>query len=114
MCSISAGEATGCCWACSGSARAPVEPVLFVGIAATGASSIWMIASANTLVQLRAAPEMRGRVMGAWSVALPGTVPISAVAAGVLADALGARVAYATAGAVIAGIAITCWRNFAR
>jgi MFS family permease len=95
-------------------ALAPVEAVLFAGMAATGASSIWMIASANTLVQLRAAPEMRGRVMGAWSVALPGTVPITAVVAGVLADALGARVAYATAGVVIAGIAVACWRNFAR
>ena len=60
-------------------ALAPVEPVLFIGMLATGASSIWMIASANTLVQLRAAPELRGRVMGAWSVALPGTVPITAL-----------------------------------
>jgi MFS family permease len=95
-------------------ALSPVEPVLFVGMAAIGASSIWMIASANTLVQLRAAPEMRGRVMGAWSVALPGTSPISSLIAGVLADAFGARFAYSIGAAVLALIAIACWRNFAQ
>ncbi|MDE3132684.1 MAG: MFS transporter, partial [Acidobacteriota bacterium] len=37
------------------SALAPDQPILFAGIIATGTSSIWMIASANTLVQLRTA-----------------------------------------------------------
>ena len=95
-------------------ASAPDRPVLFVGMAAVGASSIWMIAVANTVVQLRTAPELRGRVMGAWSMALPGMVPITSVICGTLADACGARVAYGGAGAVIAAVALTWWRSFAR
>lgn len=93
-------------------ATAPDLPVLYAGIIATGTCSIWMIASANTLVQLRTAPELRGRVMGAWSVALPGSMPITALIAGAVADALGTRVAYAAAGTIIAGVALLCWRAY--
>ena len=46
-------------------ATAPVLPVLFVGILGIGACSIWMVAAANTLVQLRAEPELLGRAVGA-------------------------------------------------
>ena len=80
-------------------ATAPDLPILFVGMLATGTASIWMIAAANTLVQLRTAPELRGRVMGAWTMALPGTIPITALVAGAVADLFGARVAFAAAGA---------------
>ena len=99
--------------ACVGiSATAPALPVLFIGIVGTGACSIWMVAAANTLVQLRAEPELRGRVMGAWTVALPGTIPITALLAGGAADLFGPRVAYAGVGAVIAGVALACWRAY--
>lgn len=94
------------------SAVAPDLPVLYAGMIAIGACSIWMIASANTLVQLRTAPELRGRVMGAWSVALPGTMPITALIAGAVSDAVGPRIAYAVAGTIIAGVAVTCWRAY--
>jgi predicted MFS family arabinose efflux permease len=94
-------------------ATAPVLVVLLIAITAVGASSIWMVASANTLVQLRAAPELRGRVMGAWTVAMPGTVPITALLAGGAADLFGARVAYAAVGTVIAAVALAGWRAYA-
>jgi len=94
------------------SALAPDLPLLYAAIIATGTCSIWMIAAANTLVQLRTAPELRGRVMGAWSVALPGTLPITALIAGAVADGLGTRVAYAAAGAIIASVGLSCWRGF--
>ena len=93
-------------------ATAPVLPVLFIGILGIGACSIWMVAAANTLVQLRAAPELRGRVMGAWTVALPGTIPITALLGGGAADLFGPRVAYAAVGAVIAGVALLCWQAY--
>ena len=105
------GLLTGACVVIS--ATAPALPVLFIGILGTGACSIWMVAAANTLVQLRAAPELRGRVMGAWTVALPGTIPITALIAGAAADLFGPRVAYAGVGAVIAGVALACWRAYA-
>ncbi len=90
-------------------AAAPVLAVLLAGVALTGLFSIWMIASANTLVQLRSAPELRGRVMGAWTVALPGTLPVTALIAGALADTLGPRIAYAAAGASLAAAVLACW-----
>ena len=93
-------------------AVAPDLPILFAGMIATGTTSIWMIAAANTLVQLRTTPELRGRVMGAWTAALPGTVPITAVAAGAFADAFGPRLAFAAAGGLIAGVALACWRAY--
>jgi MFS family permease len=104
--------ATGACMLVT--AFAPDRPVLFVGMTAVGTSSIWMIAVANTVVQLRTAPELRGRVMGAWSMALPGMVPITSLICGTLADACGARIAYGATGALIAAIALTWWRSFAR
>ncbi len=104
------GILTGACVAIS--ATAPALPVLFIGILATGTCSIWMVAAANTLVQLRAEPELRGRVMGAWTVALPGTIPITALLAGGAADLFGPRVAYAGVGVVIAGVALACWRAY--
>ncbi len=94
-------------------ATAPDLPILFIGMFATGTASIWMIAAANALVQLRTAPELRGRVMGAWTMALPGTIPLTALAAGVVADLCGARTAFAAAGLMIAAIAIGCWSSFA-
>jgi MFS family permease len=93
-------------------ASAPVLPVLFIGILGIGACSIWMVAAANTLVQLRAEPALRGRVMGAWTVALPGTIPITALLAGGAADLFGPRVAYGAVGAVIAGVALACWQAY--
>jgi predicted MFS family arabinose efflux permease len=95
-------------------ATAPVLPVLFIGILGIGACSIWMVAAANTLVQLCAEPELHGRVMGAWTVALPGRIPITALLGGGAADLFGPRVAYAAVGAVIAGVALLCWRAYAQ
>lgn len=94
-------------------ATAPDLPILFIGMFATGTASIWMIAAANALVQLRTAPELRGRVMGAWTMALPGSIPLTALAAGAVADLCGPRTAFAAAGLVIAAIAIGCWSSFA-
>jgi MFS family permease len=82
----------------------------FATMAVTGFLSIWFIAAANTLAQLRSSPEMRGRVMGIWSMALPGTSPITGSVAALIADHFGARVGFATAGAMIALAALTGWR----
>jgi MFS family permease len=92
---------------------APNRPILFAAMIATGTASIWMIAAANTLVQLRTEEGLRGRVMGAWTAALPGTVPLTSLIAGLVADTLGPRVGFAAAGGLIAGVAIGCWRAYA-
>jgi MFS family permease len=94
--------ATGLCTI--GTACAPDVPVLYLGVATVGLSSIWMVARANTLVQLRSEPALRGRVMGAWTMALPGASPLTALAVGALADAAGARCAFAAAGVLMLAI----------
>jgi MFS family permease len=95
-------------------ALAPDRPVLYVGMAAVGASSIWMIAVANTLVQLRSGAGLRGRVMGAWTVALPGMNPITGPIAGAVADAWGARLAFGASGVLMSMIGVGLWRSFGR
>jgi MFS family permease len=77
-----------------------------IGMALSGMTSIWYIAAANTLVQLRAAPEMRGRVMGVWAMALPGATPVTSVLAAVLADWVGVRITYAAVGLALAVTAL--------
>jgi len=85
-------------------AFAPAVPLLFAGMAGIGFVSIWMIAAANTLVQLRTEPALRGRVMGAWTMALPGMNPITGIAVGALAQVTNARIAYAAAGLLLVAI----------
>ena len=91
----------------------PFAAGAFVGMAAIGFLSIWLVASANTLVQLRSAPEMRGRVMGLWSMALPGTVPITGfLVSGVIA-VLGARAGFACSGVAVLLSALLGWKALA-
>ena len=90
-------------------AAAPVVGVTFAGLAVTGCLSIWFIARANTLVQLRADPSMRGRVMGIWVMALPGTSPVTSPAIGFTAGSLGPREGFGLAGAALLLTAAAGW-----
>jgi MFS family permease len=103
--------ATGLCTAAT--ACAPDPALLYLGIASVGFTSIWMVARANTFVQLQAPPEMRGRVMGAWTMALPGASPITALAIGVLTDTAGARVACGCVGLLLLAIVAASGRALA-
>lgn len=104
--------ATGASMAATG--LAPVPAVAFPLMALTGFVSIWCITSANTLVQLRAAPELRGRTLGVWTMALPGLSPVSGLAVGLLVDHAGARSGFAAGGATIALAALAGWRALGR
>jgi MFS family permease len=88
-------------------ALAPDLVIGFAGLFLSGFTSIWYIATANTLVQLRADARLRGRVMGVWVMALPGLSPLSSVLAATLANAAGVRFAYLTAGLVILAAALS-------
>jgi hypothetical protein len=52
--------------------------------------------------------------MGAWTMALPGASPITALAVGALADAAGARAAFASAGLLMLAIVGCSWRTLGR
>jgi MFS family permease len=84
-----------------------------VAMAVTGLFSIWFISLANAVLQLRTAPALRGRVMGLWSMALPGTLPLTGPAVGWIAESLGARQAVATAGLAMLATTAIGWRALA-
>jgi MFS family permease len=62
-----------------------------------GAGGVAFIAITNTLLQLHAADEMRGRVMALWAIVFLGSTPIGAPLTGLVAGHWGVRVAMAGA-----------------
>lgn len=86
-------------------ALAPTAWTFAIGLAAAGATGIWFIARANTYVQLAAPDAIRGQVMGAWNMAIPGMNPFTGLAAGALADALTARAGFALSGTLFLAVA---------
>jgi sugar phosphate permease len=77
--------------------------------------SIWFIARANALVQFETDPEMRGRVMGVWTMALPGCEPITSPFVGFVGETVGAREGFAVSGVAFIVLAAASWRTlFAR
>jgi len=91
-------------------AWSPYLLTAFAAMALTGFTSIWFIASANTLVQLRSLPRMRGRVMGLWSMALPGTVPLTGFLISGVGEWLGARSGFSLSGVALLLTALLGWR----
>jgi len=88
---------------------APDAVAAFAGLALAGLLSIWFIALANTLVQVRTAPAMRGRVMGIWTMAIPGMNPLTGLLAGATAVALGPRAGFALGGVALVLTAALGW-----
>jgi len=93
-----------------GTAAAPELWLVMVGLAVTGCLSIWFIAQANTLVQLIADPSMRGRVMGLWTMALPGTEPATSPFAGYISQTFGARDGFTLSAVALLLTAVIGWR----
>jgi MFS family permease len=83
-------------------AASPTIELALVALLVAGAVNMAFRSSAVTLLQLRAAPEMRGRVMSLFTVAVAGTTPVGAPIVGWLAEVLGARWAVAVGGLVTA------------
>ena len=91
-------------------AGAPSLPFLLVALAFVGATSILFIARTNALVLLSAPPALRGRIMGVWSVALPGMNPVTGLAVGIAAALSGPRVAYGLTGVVMVVVTVSAYR----
>jgi MFS family permease len=96
-----------------GTALAPAAWVAFAGLAVVGCVSIWFIAAANTFVQLAADPGMRGRMMGLWTMALPGCNPVTGPCAGWVTQYVGAREGFGLSGLTLAVVASVGWRALA-
>lgn len=64
-------------------------PLSLLALVGVGWGSMIMFNMANTLVQTHVPDELRGRVMGLYSLTFFGSAPISALVAGSLADRIG-------------------------
>jgi MFS family permease len=91
-------------------AWSPWSGLAFVAMAAVGLTSIWFIASANTLAQLRSDPAMRGRVMALWGMAMTGTLPITGLAVTAIAQHVGAREGFSVSAVSLAAAVLVGWR----
>jgi MFS family permease len=70
---------------------APSLPFELAALALAGASSIAFMSTGNSTLQLRAQPNMRGRVMALWFVAFQGSTPIGGPIIGAVIALAGAR-----------------------
>jgi MFS family permease len=89
-----------------------VAPTLAVAMAAMlpiGIASTAFIATSNSLLQLGAAPEMRGRVMGLFSVVFLGTTPLGGLLMGWVAEQFGPRSALGLSASVTTVAATITW-----
>jgi MFS family permease len=94
-------------------AWSPTLILAFAAMALTGFTSIWFIATANTLVQLRTEPGMLGRVMGLWSMALPGATTVTGFLISGVGESLGARAGFSCSGVALLLSALLGWRALA-
>lgn len=79
-------------------AIAPTLSIALIILFVLGAASITLRVIATSLVQLRAAPAMRGRATSLLTVALGGTTPLGGPLIGWVAESYGARVSVALGG----------------
>ncbi len=86
-------------------AAAPTLTLEMVALVAVGAASITFLSLGTTVLQLEAAPEMRGRVMGLWAVAFIGSTPVGGPIIGYIGQHAGPRIGLVVGGsaAIVAG-----------
>ncbi|GAA1968481.1 MFS transporter [Catenulispora subtropica] len=89
---------------------APDLPLALAAMVLLGVTSIWFIASANTLAQLRCRPEMRGRVMSLWGMAMTGVAPIAGFGVAAVVQYVGPREGFAVSGVLLAAATAAGWR----
>jgi MFS family permease len=85
-------------------AVSPTLALAAVAMIAVGAFSVAFTSLTNTILQLEAEPEMRGRVMALWSVAFLGSTPVGAPIVGWIGERFDPRMSMVV-GAVAALVA---------
>lgn len=88
--------------------------MLFATIAVVGCISMWFIARANAFVLVSTPSQLRGRVMGLWTMALPGANTVTGLVVGASAEGFGPRWAYSGVGAVMLFLCLLTWRAWSR
>jgi len=72
-------------------AIAPDLALELVALALVGGTGVAFMSQSNSTLQLRSAPEMRGRVMALWFVSFQGSTPIGGPIVGAVMASYGAR-----------------------
>lgn len=80
-----------------------------VFLALAGWGMLLFFSTTNTLLQTSASDEMRGRVMGIWTLVFGGTTPFGGLEAGTLSHYLGVRSALTIGAVVCALAALVAW-----
>ncbi|HEX4264614.1 MAG TPA: MFS transporter [Verrucomicrobiae bacterium] len=78
-------------------------------LAIGGWGMLLFFSTTNTLLQLGASDEMRGRVMGVWALVFGGMMPFGGLEAGALSHYFGVRWTVATGAVVCALAALVTW-----
>jgi MFS family permease len=91
-------------------ALAPNQPIAFLIGVVMGATSITFMTTSTSIVQLRADPSMRGRVLALQAIVFLGSTPLGGPIVGAISERFGARWALtlgalATVGAGLYGLA---------
>src|SRR5579859_667275 len=90
-------------------AVAPSLPVEFVAMTLVGGSGIALASVCSSRLQLEAAPEMRGRVMALWSVAVVGSRPLGGPLVGYVSQHLGPRFGLGLGSVTVLLLALPLW-----
>jgi MFS family permease len=77
---------------------APSLAPFLVLIALVGLGQVALAAIANSMLQLNADPQMRGRVMAVWTVAILGSTPIGGPLIGWISSVTSPRIGFAVGG----------------
>ena len=92
---------------------APTVPLALVVMLPLGFSVMVFMITANTILQVNARPDMRGRVMALYVMVFLGSTPIGSPIAGWIGQHLGPRDGFlvAAAFALVMGLATLVWRS---
>lgn len=94
-----------------------LAPNVWFAVAAVvpvGLTSIFLISGANTVIQLRADPSMRGRALALTAVVFIGSTPIGGPIAGAVAEHFGPRAGIGLGAAACILSGLWTWRELAR
>src|SRR5207237_10526101 len=88
-------------------ALTPIHPVAFVLGALLGVNSIAFLTATTAIVQIEAAPEMRGRILALQAMLFLGSTPVGGPIVGWVSQQFGAR--YAIGLGAVSAIAAGVW-----
>jgi MFS family permease len=89
----------------------PTIELAYLVMPFVGAASVAVIALFNATLQLNSAPELRGRVMALFSMALVGSTPIGGPIVGYLGEAISPRFALLVGGVAALAAGWYGWAN---